>query len=183
METTKTVIIEKAVQIIMNTGLAGLTIHNLATELEVKDKQLYRHLTKDDDILLMLLFGFETDITEFVKEHANKGVSPEIELKLLFKGLYFLFQQKPYYLFIIFDKSLKKRDDSINKSFSRIRSTAENYLTTIIDAGKNENIFKTKVPTKVLVDKILHGFRGYMKDEQRINEMILELKTLRTVKD
>ena len=144
MEKTKTVIMEKAGQITMNMGIESLTIHNLSAELNLKENQLYNQLLKNDDILLMLLLGFETDINEFVKELANKGVSPEMELKLLFKGLYFLFQQKPYYLSIIFDKSLKERDNDINKFVLRIRSTAEHYLTTIIDAGKNENIL-TKI--------------------------------------
>jgi hypothetical protein len=108
MEANKFIIIEKAAGIIMNTGLEALTIHNLAAELKVKDSQLYNQLTRDDDILLMLLLGFETDIIEFVKELANKGVTPESELKLLFNGLYFLFLQKPYYLSLIFDKNLKR---------------------------------------------------------------------------
>ena len=177
MKTTKTIIIEKAAQIILNKGLAGLTIHNLANELDIKEKQLHLQLSKDDDILQMLMLELEVDIIEFVKELAKKGVSPEMELKLLFKGLYYLFQQKPYYLSIIFDESIKDRDYSIKRSFLRIGNTAENYLTTIIEAGKKENIFKTDKPTMLLVGKMLSGFRGYMKDEQRVNELILELKT------
>ncbi len=183
MEANKFIIIEKAAGIVINTGLEALTIHNLAAELDVKENQLYNHFTKDDDILLMLLFGFEIDIIEFIKELANKGVPPETEIELLFKGLYHLFLQKPYYTSIIFDKSLKERDESIKKSFVRIRSIAENYLTKIIAAGKKENTFNTKHSTRFLVNRILSGFRLYMKDEHLLNNMILELKKLRTIKD
>lgn len=179
MEPKKTEIIEKAAHIIMNYGIGAITIHNLSAELNLEENQLYNQLVKDDDILLMLLSEFENDINEFVNELSNKGVSPETELIFLFKGLYFMFQQKPYNLAIIFDKSLKKRDDSIKKCFLRISNTAENYLTTIIDAGRNENLFKNKQPTKVLVSKILSSFMLLMKDEQLVNEMILEIKTLR----
>jgi peptide/nickel transport system ATP-binding protein len=49
--------------------------------------------------------------------------------------------------------------------------------------GKKENAFKTKESTKILVGKILSGFRTFMKDEQRIHEMILEMKSLKTSKD
>jgi len=139
METNKFIIIETAAGIVMNTGLEALTIHNLAAELKVKDSQLYNQLTKDDDILLMLLLGFETDIIEFVKELANKGATPEAELKLLFNGLYFLFLQKPYYLSLIFDKSLNKRDESIKKAVLRIKLVAEDYLTGVINNGKKQN--------------------------------------------
>ena len=91
--------------------------------------------------------------------------------------------QKPYYLDIIFDKKLKNRDESIKNSFLRIRNTAENYLTSVINKGKNENSFKTTISTKVLVSKILSGFRHFMKDEQRIHEVILEMKTLKIIND
>lgn len=179
MEPKKTEIIKKAAKIILDTGLEGLTVPNLANELEINESQLYQQLTKDDDIVLILLLGFETDIIQVVKELANKVHSPETELKLLFKRIYLLFLQKPYYLSIIFDKNLKERDESIKKSFIRIRNVAENYLTIIIDKGKNEYTFKTNVPTRVLVDQILSSFRILMKDEQNVNEMVLQLKTLR----
>lgn len=60
---------------------------------------------------------------------------------------------------------------------------AENYLTRIIDYGKKQNNFKTNESTKFLVNKILSGFRLFMKDEQRMNEMMLELKTLKIIND
>ncbi len=179
MKTNRDLIIEKAEEIIMNTGLEALTVSKLANELEINESQLYQHLTKEDDIVLILLLGFETDIIQAVKELANKVHSPETELKLLFKRIYLLFLQKPYYLSIIFDKNLKDRDESIKKSFLRIRNVAESYLTLIIDKGKNEYTFKTNVPTRILVDQMLSSFRILMKDEQSMNEMVLQLKTLR----
>lgn len=183
MKTTNKEIAQKAAQIILDTGLEELTISNLAIALEVNESQLYRQLTKDDDIVLILLLSFETDIIQAVKELANKVYSAEAELKLLFKRIYLLFLQKPHYLSIIFDKNLKERDESIKKSFVRIRNVAEGYLTLIIDKGKNEYTFKTKVPTRVLVDQMLASFRILMKDEQRVNEMVIELKTLRKSND
>lgn len=183
METNKFVIIEKAAEIIMNTGLEALTIHNLATELDLKEGQIYNQLTKDDDILLLLLLGFETDIIEFVRELARKGVTPETELELFFNGLYFLFRQKPYYLSLIFDKNLKFRDESIKKSILRIKLVAENYLIDVINNGKKQNTFNIKEPSRHLVNRILSGFRLYMKDEQLLNYMLIELNKLKTIKD
>lgn len=183
MEIKKTAIVEKATHIIMDSGLRSLTIHNLATKLGIKKTQLYKQFTKDEDILLLLLLEFETNIIELIMCLANKHVSPETELKLLFKSLYLLFLRKPYYLSLVFDKNLKDRDENIKNSFLRIRNAAENYLTAIIDTGKKENTFKNKQSTKLLVSKILSSFRLLMKDEQLVNEMILELKTLRTLND
>jgi AcrR family transcriptional regulator len=183
METQQNEIIEKAAEIIMNSGVEELTVHNLADKLQIKESQLYRRLTKDDDILLILLLSFESDIMDFLKGVEQSKDTPENELKILFKKLYFLFLQKPYYLDLIFDKKLKDRDESIKNSFLRIREMAENLLTDIINKGKSENTFKTNVSTRVLVNKILSGFRTYMKDEQRLHEVIIEMKKLKTSKD
>lgn len=183
METQQYEIIEKAAGIIMNSGIDELTVHNLAGKLELEDNQLYQQLKKDDDILLILLLSLESDMVDFLKGTKQSSETPENELKILFKKLYFLFLQKPYYLDLIFDKKLKDRDESIRNSLLRIRETAENYLTEIINKGKCENNFKTTVSTKVLVNKILAGFRTYMKDEQRFHEVILEMKKLKTSKD
>jgi glycine cleavage system protein P-like pyridoxal-binding family len=64
-------------------------------------------------------------------------------------------------------------------SIQRIINIAETYLSTIIDAGKTAHTFKTRVSTKLLVNKILSRFRIFMKDEQLVHEMILELKNLK----
>lgn len=183
MKTKESEIIEKAAGIIMNSGVGELTVQNLADKLQIKKSQLYLLLTSDDDILLILLLSFENDIIQFLREMEQNSESPENKLKIIFKKLHFLFLQKPYYLDIIFDKNLKNRDNSITNSFLRIRQLAENYLTDIINKGKTENTFKTKVSTSVLVTKILSDFRTFVKDEQRFQEIILEMKKLQTSKD
>lgn len=183
MEISNKIIIEKAALIIMNSGMEALSIHNLASELEVEENKLYPQFKNDDDILHLLLLEFEAEIIEFTNDIASKAVSPETELKLLFNSLYFLFLKKPFYLAIIFDKSLMEKDKNIKLEFLQIKSIAEEYLTKIIIAGKKENIFLTEEPIRVLVGRILSSFRMLMRDEQRVNEMIIELKTLKTTKD
>lgn len=183
MEILKNEIVKMASQIIVNKGLENLTIHNLASELKINENQLYNQFTNDDDILLMILLFFENEIKESILEFTKIEETPEKELKFLFKRLYVLFMEKPYYLSIIFDKSLMKRDESINMAISRIKEIVENYFTTLINKGKVENIFKTQVPTKLLVDKMLSEFKLLMEDEQYVNDMILDLKTLKKSKD
>lgn len=183
MELRSYEIIEKAGKIIMTHGLEALSIDNLAKILSADENKLYNQFTKDDEIVLTILTELESELSAIVQQISQKGEAPGTELKLLFKMLYFLFLQKPYYLFIIFDKSLLERDNTIKKSFLRIKNIAETYLSSIINKGKEENTFRTKVSTKSLVDRILLNFRVFMKDEQLLNEMIVDLKQLRTMED
>lgn len=183
METTKTEIIGKAAEIIMNSGIQNLTIQKLAANLEVGENLLYMMLAKDDDILLLLLLDFEAELDEFIEAMNQNAEPPETEIKILFKKLYFFFLQKPHYLSIIFDKSLKSRDKSLKESLLRIRKIAENYLTSVIERGKRENTFNTEEATKKLVEKILSDFRLFMGNELRLHEMIKEMKQLKQLKD
>ncbi len=183
MKTSNTTIVNKAAGILLNRGLEALTVQNLSKELRVKESQLHNQLTKDEDIILMLLYAFEADFNEFVKEMKTQKVNPETELKILFKGLYFMFLQKPHYLSLVFDKRLTKRDDRVKQTIFRIKSVAEVNLADIINYGKKQNTFKTNEPTEFLVRKILAGFRLFMKDEKRLNDMVLELKTLKIISD
>ncbi len=183
METENRIIMKKAREIIMNDGLSALTIHNLAIELKWDKEQLYHQFSNDEDIIQLVMFDFEKEIKEYVRQFSDSLEPAETELKLLFKRLYFIFLQNPFYLSIIFDTTLIKRNIEIRKSILRIRKVAVNYFSTIINKGKKEDTFKTKVPTNVIVDKILSDFRSYMRDEQLLNEMVLELKTLKTKRD
>lgn len=174
METQKNEIMERAAHIIMDSGLDALTLSNLEVDFKLQESPLFSKLTKDEDILLMLINSLETDLKGFVDGLARSNEDPDAELKILFKKLYFLFLQKPYYLNIIFDH--RSKNESINASLQRIKKIAESYLTSVIERGKTKYIFKTKLSTEQLVENIMSGFRMFMKDEQQVNEMILELK-------
>ncbi|MDX9946976.1 MAG: hypothetical protein RBS38_06380 [Bacteroidales bacterium] len=183
MEIKNSAIIDKAAGIILDTGLETLTIQNLALKLNVQENHLHNQISKDEDIILTLLRTFEVDLNELIKEIKTQKSNPESELKSLFKGLHSLFLQKPYYLSLVFDKSLINKEEDVKKSVLHIKHIAEDYLTNVINNGKKDNTFKTKRTTKSLVKKILSGFGLIMKDEQRMNEMIPELKKLKILND
>lgn len=183
MDVNKSDVIEKSAQLINKLGLEALTLDNLAQELGINKEQVYTKFSTVDDILFVLLQNFETELKELVLESSNTPEAPETKLKQLFKKFYFLFLQKPYYLSIIFDKSLLEREDRINRAIIKIKNVVETYLTSLINAGKHSHAFKTKVPTNLIVDKLLSEFHLLMKDEQHVNEMILQLKALKTIKD
>lgn len=183
MNNQKREIIEKAAGIIRDAGLKGLTIQHLDIELRDKNATVKLKLRNQDDILLLLLHDFETDINDLIYELDKTSEPPDNKLKILFKKLYFLFLQKPFYLDILFDKNLRERDKSVKDEIEKIRTIAHNYLSSVIDKGKTEHTFNTSIPTKVIVGKLLSDFRIFMKDEQLIHETILEIKSIKTLNE
>jgi hypothetical protein len=180
METTKLEISTKAAQILMNKGLKELTLKNLAAELNLSESELGSDIKSVDDIILMLLMEFEVEINAYVQVITNHVETADDKFKLLFKGLYYLFGQKPQYLFLLFDKDLNTRDERIKECMSRIKNKADACLIGVLNAGKKENIFTTKASAPVLAESILASFRSLMQEEQRMNEMALELKSIKS---
>ncbi len=179
MKTNNTQILGIAAGIIQNSGLAALSIQKLAEKLGVNREELDSHfLDKDDDIILIILLALENDLILLIRKIKNKHTTPEAELKLFFKGLYSLFLQKTYYLSILFDKDLHQRDNEIKTAIRRIKVLSVKYLTDLIEEGKDTNTFKTPLSSRFLAHSILANFRSIMNDEQRMNEMIIELKNI-----
>ncbi|WP_142531849.1 hypothetical protein [Saccharicrinis carchari] len=174
-------IIEKAREIVGRHGTKGLSVVRLARELDVGENDLLPFITKDDDVFLLLLLDLEANFIKLTRELSHENQSPDIELQLFFRRLYFIFEKNPHYRSIIFDDSLYRKNKNIAKTFMRIRDSVEYYLSKIIDEGKREKRFKTKQSTQLLVNSIILSFRSFVEDEHLINEMIRELQTLRVL--
>lgn len=150
------------------------------TELKQNKNKLYSLINVNNDIRFMLFMDMEIELIKLLNELTNKQQSAETELQMFFKRLYNFFAQNSFYLSLIFDNVLKDKDPIRIESLFRIKNMVEMYLTKLTNEGKRENVFKTKHPTKDLVNGILISFRSLMEDEHRFNEMIQELKTLKT---
>lgn len=183
MKIKKEIIVEKAGEIVMRSGIESLTVSTIAQELDVAEDELSVFISKDNDIILLLFNDLENDLMDLLEEFAYKKHSPQLEIQRLFTRLYAFFHQKPYYLELVFDPSLMERADSIRESFLRIKRLAGAYLSRLINEGKNAKVFTAKQSTKSLVDGILSSFRFLMKDEQLMNEMIRKFGALKLQKD
>lgn len=175
MKINKKIIIGCAGNIIDLRGIESLTVTTLQHELNVSADELSHLIKRDEDIFLMLFHELEKELNKLVGEFTHKNLSPDIKLPGIFKQLYVLFKLKPYFLSIVFENDLMDRDNQIKDTFTRIKNSAENYLSKLIDEGKEKFIFKTEQPTQSLVKAILSSFRLLMMDEQLINPMIRKL--------
>lgn len=163
--------------IIEEEGTEALTIARVAKELNLDENYLLQQFGSVDEILVMLLESFENELLVFIKEISGKEEGPETKFKLLFKRLYFLFLQRPYYLAVIFNKSLTRKNEKITAVVFRIKKLAKSYLTGIIDEGKSLQVFKTPLPSEKWADRILSEFRLFMENEQRVNELVINMKS------
>lgn len=183
MDSKNTEIIEAAGRIIMKSGTKGLSLDALLCEPKIKEKNYLKNLKNKEDIFEVLLLNFEVELIGLLVNVAKEGNSPDVELEVLFKRLYALFETKPWNLSLIFDNNLLESYSWFKKSILRIRLAARYYLTRLVERGKKERIFKTPVNTNLLVKGILESFRSLMNDYQLGHKMISDLKKFQQCQD
>lgn len=176
-------IVQKAGNLIAGKGLQALTLTNLLMGMDITVDDLYPEITNDEELLEMMLKKLEEETADMIGTFANSVEPPDTELILLFKRLYFLFLQRPYYLPLIFDSVQTNYREIKNRYLMRVQKMAGEYLSSLINEGKKEKVFNSDVSTEYLVSRILHSFRFLMQNEDIGNDMIRQLNVLRTVKD
>ncbi|MDO9256979.1 MAG: TetR/AcrR family transcriptional regulator [Bacteroidales bacterium] len=165
-------IIDAAGSIILQSGINALSIEELELKMGISHQELSSYFSKDNDIHILLLNHLEHEIQQLIKNVATSNLSPDEELQNLFKSLNKLFDQKPFYLVLIFARDLAEKDSEIPLILNRIIKRAENFLLHVINKGKQENIFQAGTKSRYLVNRILVSFRLLM-NEQRVTETLV----------
>ncbi|KAF0202954.1 MAG: hypothetical protein FD170_1531 [Bacteroidetes bacterium] len=173
MNKNKEDLIEAAGRLILQSEINSLSIEELEMRLGLTHEELSMHFSRDNDILLTLVISLETSILQLIDNMANISLTPDEALQTLFKDLYRLFEQKPIFLSVIFDKHLEERNSEILVTIKRTKKSVESFLLQIINKGKNENIFQAELKSRYLVNRILVSFRQHM-NEKWVTESFLK---------
>jgi AcrR family transcriptional regulator len=173
-------IIEAAGSIILQSGINVLSIEELELKMGISHKELSMYLRNDKDILIMMLISLESEIQQLIKDVALCSQSPEEELQNLFKSLNKLFERKPFYLDLIFDKHLEEKDPKIPEIINRIIKRAESFLLQVIDKGKQEHIFQAGTKSRYLVNRILVSFRLLMNEQRLAESLVRDIAQLKS---
>ncbi len=175
--------VEAAGRIVHQAGIGALSIEELSRELGLQRIELSPYINKDEDILILLLHSLEDEIKQLVSDVVAKSQSPKDKLQNTFETLYDLFGQRPYYLSIIFSTELAEKDSAVKKIIVRIKSIAKIHLVNIINDGRQEEHFITKLSTKNLINNIIGSFRSFMNEQWVIDKMVREIEILKNGRD
>jgi AcrR family transcriptional regulator len=179
MNPIKTDIIEAIGAIINEAGINALSVDTLSLKMGITRDELSLYFMKDDDILKFMLLNLENEIQQLINNVVVIDYSLEKELQDLFKNLYELFNQKAYYLHVLFSTEMIEKDIAIQEILKRIKKIAKTYLSQVLEQGKETGVFNNQVATSHLVENILGQFRLFMSDQQLTNKMIRDLKIMR----
>ena len=152
-------IIESAGKILTVSGVSGLTIKNLAKEMNFSESAIYRHFPSKEQIIITMLAYLADSIDERLLKTLNTKDNSEEKLKSLFRSQINYFKANPHFVVAVFSDGLLEESQQINESIKKLMGTKINHLMPIIIEGQKNGLFTTNVISEELVNIVMGTFR------------------------
>lgn len=154
-------IIESAAKILTSSGVSGLTIKNLAKEMNFSESAIYRHFTSKEEIIISML-DYLADNME--KRFANmaSGQDPEEEFTGLFQNQFHFFKNHPHFVVAVFSDGLMEESQRINETILKIMNVKMKYLIPVITKGQQKGVFTNEITADELIHIVMGTFRLLM---------------------
>ena len=154
-------IIEAAGKILTASGVSGLTIKNLAKEMQFSESAIYRHFESKEEIILSML-NYLASNTEKRLSNIQLTTDPEENLKALFREQFSFFSLNPHFVVAVFSDGLLEESQRINETFMKLMNIKMKFLMPIIMEGQQRIIFTNAITTDELMHIIMGTFKLQM---------------------
>jgi len=154
-------IIEATGKIITVSGANGLTIKNLAKEMQFSESAIYRHFSSKEEIIVMMLKYLKNNIGKILSNLTKTG-DVEKDFETFFNKLSLYFKENPYYVVVVFSEGLMDESDKINDEISGLMTVTSSHLEQILQVGQKKGIFIQSVSSNDLTMISLATFKLHM---------------------
>jgi len=154
-------IIEAAGKILTASGVSGLTIKNLANEMQFSESAIYRHFKSKEDIIIAML-NYLADNIDKRLSNLNDSISPEERFKALFAEQFRFFNLNPHFVVAVFSDGLMEESQLINQSILKLMNVKIKHLMPIIMEGQQKGIFTNTITSDELMHIIMGTFKLQM---------------------
>jgi AcrR family transcriptional regulator len=154
-------IIEAAGKILTASGVSGLTIKNLAKEMQFSESAIYRHFKSKEDIIIAMLNYLANNIDKRLA-NLNSSLTPEEKFKALFAEQFRFFKLNPHFVVAVFSDGLMEESQVINEALLKLMNVKIKHLMPIIMEGQQKGIFTNAITTDELMHIIMGTFKLQM---------------------
>jgi len=155
-------IIEAAGKILTSSGVSGLTIKNLAKEMQFSESAIYRHFTSKEEIIIAMLNYLAESMDERFTKVFQTDNSPEEKFKNIFQSQFSFFKKNPHFVVAVFSDGLMEESQRINEIILKIMSVKMKHLMPIMMEGQQKGIFTNTITTEELMHIVMGTFRLQM---------------------
>ncbi|MBZ9778467.1 TetR/AcrR family transcriptional regulator [Psychroflexus sp. CAK8W] len=155
-------IINSAGKILTREGISGLTIKNIATEMQFSESALYRHFKSKEQIILSMLNYLADGMQERCENAIEQNDSSTLQLENLFAHQISYFKQHPHFVSVVFSDGLLEESERINKAIRKVMRVKYDLLLPIVQDGQLNGEFNNTIKSQNLVEIIMGAFRLQM---------------------
>lgn len=155
-------IIASAGKILSLSGVSGLTIKNLAKEMNFSESAIYRHFASKEDIIIAMLDHLADTMDERYSKAVVENQSPKEKFKALFQNQFSFFNSNPYFVAAVFSDGLMEHSDRINRTILKIMAVKIKHLKPIVHQGQQEGVFTNSVSSEEIIHIVIGAVRLQM---------------------
>lgn len=160
--TRQSEIIDAAGKILTTSGVSGLTIKNLAKEMQFSESAIYRHFESKEDIILAMLEFLAKNMDERLTNCLAVETESELKFNAIFKDQFKFFSKNPNYVVAVFSDGLLESSEKINATISKIMQVKMKHLKPVIAEGQKNGDFTNEISVDDLVHIVMGTFRLQM---------------------
>ena len=151
-------IIEATGKLLTTSGLNGLTIKNLALEMNFSESAIYRHFSSKEEIIITLLKYLNETVNKIFKESSASG-DFEKDFTALFRKLTTYFMENPFYVVAVFSEGLMNVNARIGERILQLMNNLTKHVRTIIGEGQKKGLITRSLTSEQIVEIIIPAFR------------------------
>lgn len=155
-------IIDAAGRILTSSGVSGLTIKNLAKEMNFSESAIYRHFTSKEEIIITMLNYLADNMDERYAIALASEQPPEAKFTALFQNQFAFFSANPHFVVAVFSEGLMEESARINEAIRQIMNVKMKHLTPIINEGQQKGAFTNALTSEELIHIVMGSFRLFM---------------------
>ncbi|MDD2820041.1 MAG: TetR/AcrR family transcriptional regulator [Flavobacterium sp.] len=155
-------IIKAAGRILTASGVSGLTIKELAKEMQFSESAIYRHFESKEEIIIALLDFLATNMDERLTASHSINENQKEQFVKLFQNQYSFFKQNPHFVVAVFSDGLMKESQRINEMIYKIMSVKIKHLKPLLIEGQQSGVFTKVISADDLTHIVMGTFRLQM---------------------
>lgn len=154
-------IIEAAGKILTSSGISGLTIKNLAKEMQFSESAIYRHFKSKEEIIVAMLDYLADSIDERLS-NLNSTADPKAKFKAMFDEQFRFFKDNPHFVVAVFSDGLMEESQLINETILKLMNVKMKHLMPIMMEGQQKGIFTNTITAEELIHIVMGTFKLQM---------------------
>ncbi len=159
-------ILHRAIELIAEKGIQGLTLKNLAREIGISEPAIYRHYENKIEILVSILDYFlDRTMGIFDAEICRDGSAIE-KIERIFEAHFEVFSETPALVAVIFSEEIFRNEAVLTEKIKVIMGRNSLVIASIIEDAKASGQINPELDTKHLTVIIMGALRLLVKQWQ-----------------